>query len=223
MIRAIEQEQDGFHAFRIAPPIVQTVMDPFLQISVVTQSKQSMARPQAGYTSVFIVLADSEGDLIIETGSIGKKVIPKGGAQALFCGRGVLCRLSVLGERVRYLHVDVKISERQELLDAQWRTIVGDRERGFSILDHHPSFSVSLSQHVPPFWHSQCDPIHFVGTQDGAQWDTKPFLFDKKYWYLQGIPLQEPVDYFSSLALSDRVRNRLALLAFRRGELGALL
>jgi hypothetical protein len=119
--------------------------------------------------------------------------------------------------------VDVKIATQQELLDAHWRPLVGDWEKGVSILDHDPLFQIALSSTTPSFWNTQDDPILFVGSQDGAQWDTQTFSSQERKWYLRGDPLQEPVDQFSSLALSDRVRNRLALLAFQRGELGHLI
>lgn len=218
MIEANEQKSIGYHAYRIAPAIVRQVMDPFLSISVIKQEDPSFARPQAGYTSFFWVDIDSPGGLIIETGTLGVRILEPGEVLALFCGRGVLCRTKPQKDSVRYLQADIKISMDHELLDAHWKECVSKATYGYYIPGHKPDIFVGLRgeqvNHTPK-------DIQFFGTPDGKKWSTESFSSDKE-WCLQGDPLQEPVDIFSSLAMSERVRNRLVLLEYKRGALGHL-
>jgi hypothetical protein len=222
MIQSVEQESSGYKAFRIAPAIAQCVMDPFLSISYIEQGTPSFARPQAGYTTFFWVDSDSQGALRIETGLLGEKIISRGSAVGLFCGRGVTSRVSPVGDSVRYLQVEIKISSSKELLDAHWCTVVGSLEKGLSVPGHEPAFQIACGMKKPSFWSDNNEYIHFVGTCDGAYWNQEPFKGTQRKWYIQGVPLQEPLDIFSSLAMCDRVRNRLVLLAYKRGELGVL-
>ena len=216
--QASEQKNEGFHAYRIAPAIIKQVMDPFLSISVIRQDEVSFARPQAGYTSFFWVCEESQGGLTIETGSLGTKTIAPGSTGALFCGGGVVCRTKPQHQSVRYLHVDIKITMEKEQLDAHWLSCVHDDSGGCIIPDHEPMFYVGLRESLPGSWNKQ---IQFVGSYDGSKWGAKEAKA-KKQWFLQGEPLQEPLDIFSSLAMSDRVLNKLVLLKYRRGEFGQL-
>ena len=221
MIQAVEQESLGFYAFRLAPAIAKCVMDPFLSISRIEQRIPSLARPQAGYTTVFLVDSDSQGPLLIEAGLIGEKVVECGSAMGLFCGRGVLSRVSPVAESVRYLQIDIKLPSSKELLDAHWCSVVGSFADGYTIPGHNPTFHIAYCVGKPDFWNKN-GSIHFVGRNDGSSWSQNPFPGANRKWYIQGQPLQEPVDIFSSLAMCDRVRNRLVLLAYKRGELGVL-
>lgn len=221
MILAVEQEGSGFYAFRLAPAIAKCVMDPFLSISRIEQQNPSLARPQAGYTTFFLVDSDSQGPLLIETGLIGEKIVECGSAMGLFCGRGVLSRVSPVAESVRYLQIDIKLPSSKELLDAHWCSVVGSFADGCTIPGHKPAFHVAFCSENPEFWNEN-ESIHFVGKSDGSSWSQNPFPGENRKWYIQGQPLQEPLDLFSSLAMSDRVRNRLVLLAYKRGELGVL-
>ena len=218
MLQASEQKTEGFHAYRIAPAIMKQVMDPFLSISVIHQTGTSFARPQAGYTSFFWVFEESNGGLWVETGTIGERMIEAGTAGAIFCGNGVVCRTRPQNEDVRYLHIDIKIAMKREQLEAHWLTCENDAKGGYTIPDHNPMFYVGLRTKAPHCWNKQ---IQFVGTYDGSKWGKKGSEEQKK-WFVQGEPLQEPVDSYSSLAMSDRVLNRLILLKYKRGELGKL-
>ena len=217
MYQASEQKNEGFHAYRIAPAIIKQVMDPFLNVSVIHQTEPSFARPQAGYTSLFWVCEESESGLTIETGTLGTKTIAPGEAIALFCGSGVVCRSKPQRQSVRYLHVDVKISMHKEQLDAHWLSCLYDSSGGYTIPGHEPMFYVGL-ENPPESWER---PIQFVGSYDGSQWGVKRTSVDPQ-WFLEGEPLQEPLDIFSSLSMSDRVLNKLVLLKYRRGEFGQL-
>lgn len=214
-----EQKSEGFHAYRIAPAIIKQVMDPFLHVSVVEQREQSFSRPQAGYTSFFWVHEESRGGLIIETGTIGHKIIPAGSSGALFCGNGVICKTKPQNADVRYLHIDVKIAMEKESLDAHWLTCVGDGLGGCTIPGHDPMFYVGLRENSPQSWDKQ---IQFVVLYNGSMWGKSSMSTSKRQWFIQGEPLQEPVDLFSSLAMSDRVLNKLVLLKYRRGDLGPI-
>ena len=219
VIQASEQKSTGYHAYRIAPAIAKRVMDPFLHVSIVQQQDPSFARPQAGYTSFFWVEHDSPGGLVIETGNLGSRIVNPGDTLALFCGRGVLCRTKPQKKSVRYLQADVKISTETELLDAHWRTCTAHGESGYSIPGHDPDIYVGLSSREPEKWNKK---IQLVGSRDGAQWSTVPLSETDMQWFIQGEPLQEPMDVFSSLAMSDRVRNKLVLLEYKRGGFGDL-
>ena len=219
MLQASEQKNEGFHAYRIAPAIIKQVMDPFLSISMIHQKDLSFARPQAGYTSFFWVCEESNGGLIVETGKLGTKTIEAGAVGAIFCGGGVVCRTKPQKNDVRYLHIDIKIAMQKEQLDAHWLTCVHDGFGGYSIPGHEPEFYVGLRKQIPQYWDRQ---IQFIGRYDGSQWCNNVGESSKKQWFVQGKPLQEPLDLFSSLALSDRVLNKLALLKYRRGDFGQI-
>ena len=219
MLKASEQKTDGFQAYRIAPAIIKQVMDPFLSVSVIHQSNNSFARPQAGYTSFFWVQEESNGGLIIDTATIGSKRIAPGSVGAIFCGSGVVCRTKPQNDDVRYLHIDIKISQKREGLDAHWLTCVDDGMGGYTIPGHDPIFYVGLREELPHAWDKQ---IQFIGLYNGSVWGKESMQSPQKKWFIQGSPLQEPVDLFSSLAMSDRVLNKLVLLKYKRGELGQI-
>ena len=219
MLQASEQKNEGFHAYRIAPAIVKQVMDPFLSVSVIRQRDLSFARPQAGYTSFFWVLEESSGGLIIETGTIGSRTIAPGTSGAIFCGNGVVCRVKPQNEEVHYLHIDIKIATKKENLDAHWLTCSDDGMGGYTIPGHDPIFYVGNREKIPKLWNK---PIQFIGTYDGSVWGTECMNTPQKKWFVQGEPLQEPVDLFSSLAMSDRLLNKIVLLRYRRGDFGQI-
>jgi|GEM_PF-6794208 len=220
MITASEQQGLGFHAFRMAPAIAKGILDPFLSLSFVRLRQPSMTRPQAGYTSVYWVDPSSSSGLRIETGLLGTRIVTPGAAQAIFCGNGVVMRLSPEHKAVRFIELEVKIAMKEEHQRAHWAEVVGSIEKGMHIVDHNPSFFYARSTGVPDFWKDE-NNIQICSSLSGDLWNRSPFV-DQEQWFFQGRPLQEPVDRFSSLAMCDRVYNRLVLRAYKNGELGQL-
>ena len=45
-------------------------------------------------------------------------------------------------------------------------------------------------------------------------------LTDSELWLFSGVPQQVPVDLYGPFSMSDRLRNRLAALQYRRGDWG---
>ena len=167
MFSANEQKNEECHAFRIAPAVIHQVMDPFLHVSVIKQSHMSFARPQAGYISFFWVCDESKGGLIVETGTVGRRLIPAGSVGAIFCGNGVLCRTKPEKSVVHYLQVDIKIPMQKELLDAHWISCIDDGHGGYTVPDCEPFFYVGLRKDKPKFWDKR---IQFIGLYSGEMW-----------------------------------------------------
>ena len=220
MILSAEQKSEGFHAFRMAPAIAKGVLDPFLSISFVRLQQPSMARPQAGYTSIYWVDPKSPSGLVIETGTLGNRNVTPGEAAGIFCGNGVLVRLSPEKEDVHFLELEVKIAMQAEQQSACWADILGDLEEGMYVSEHNPEFFFARASHPPQSWSAE-GRTNVCATLTGQHWLREPFV-DQQQWFFQGKPLQEPLDRYSSLAMCDRVYNRLVLLSYRRGELGSL-
>ena len=220
MIKAVEQKSLGFHAFRMAPAIAKGVLDPFLSLSLVRLLQPSMTRPQAGYTSVYWVDPRSPAGLRIETGKLGDRVVLPGQSVGVFCGNGVIIRLSPEQKEVHFVELEIKIAMKDEQQTAHWVGLQGSIEEGMYIENHNPAFFFARTRKAPAFW-NPTEGTNICATQTGEFWQRDAFA-DQEQWFFQGVPLQEPLDIFSSLAMCDRVYNRLVLLAYRRGELGVL-
>ena len=103
MILSAEQNRKAFMPFNMAQPSLKVCWIAFLSISFVRLQQPSMARPQAGYASIYWVDPRSPSGIVIETGTLGKTdpYLP-GEAMGIFCGHGVLVRLSPEQEDVHF-------------------------------------------------------------------------------------------------------------------------
>ena len=200
-------------------------MDPFLSISFIMLEGVGQVRPLAGYSEIYMVLPSSAGELEVETSLLGRRSLRPGESLGLSTGRGIVSRLRGL-PAASFLRVQLNTPRQQELSSPCWFT-AESRHEDESVTLVSPDLSergVHIARAcVEAEWQGEEEKNYIVYDPARDAWCAASQLSETGwYWFFGGRPLQEPVDPFSSLAMSDRMRNRLVIECYKKGLLGQL-
>ena len=224
-VQSVLLEKDGFVAKRMAPALLNAPMDPFLSITFTTLEGMEQARPLAGYSEIYIVLPSSQGDLEIETSLIGSRSLRSGESLGLSTGRGVVARLRGLGE-VSFIRIQINTPREKELQAPSWFPVENHADgEGIQLVAPNLSAQRLCIERcfIDGDWEGDDDRNYIIYHVMKDAWcASSQFSGQGWFWIFGGVALQEPIDPFSSLAMSDRMRNRLVIECYKKGLLGRL-